>query len=512
MRSEESGEKRTEIPSKSPLLASESNWWVFCVAIVVLKFLLLALDPSPKLFLGDSLSYIWTALSGWIPEDRSYFYGYVIRWLSVWTCSLTSVWTCGLTSLLIVQVFLGAVIAITVAWICRAIFSLPERLSYLFGFFCCIDPLQLAWERYIMTETFSLFFYALVLQQSFVYLRDRRITTLVIIQFLSVITIGFRMVFLIVVQVMVFALPLIAFLSGIQRAGTAVAVRSRWHQLLKRTVFWRHLAASVVAMFVFDQGYRHAYGFLAHREPAHLYGSGYFLLSIWAPDLQPQDAPDPRLAEIIQHGGQFRLRNFSLRSSQAHSDGYLIDRWCRAETNRRKSSRIATRTAIHAFRRDPAAIIGLAAKTYFAFWGGRGMERRAKLDLGDWILNDFQRRDLAERFHWEGRADVGSEPQTFTKWYYVAASPYYFVLLLSPLLSLVLLFVARKKAHAWLLFVHTAVMFAGTLLLSIEPITRYLQPLSLLTLLSLALAVTFIRQKDGSWKIFRYRRVEYADT
>ena len=36
---------------------------------------LLCLDPTPKLFMGDSWSYIWTALTGWIPGDRSYFYG-----------------------------------------------------------------------------------------------------------------------------------------------------------------------------------------------------------------------------------------------------------------------------------------------------------------------------------------------------------------------------------------------------------------------------------------------------
>jgi len=128
MRSEEMGKKLKELSPKSFLSASNGSWWLFCLAIVALKFLLLALDPLPKLYLGDSLSYLWTATSGWIPGDRSYFYGYVIRWSSGWTRSLTS--------LVIVQVSLGAVIAITVAWICRRIFSLPERLSYLFGFLC----------------------------------------------------------------------------------------------------------------------------------------------------------------------------------------------------------------------------------------------------------------------------------------------------------------------------------------------------------------------------------------
>ena len=27
---------------------------------------------------------VWTALTGWIPSDPSYFYGYLVRWLAVW--------------------------------------------------------------------------------------------------------------------------------------------------------------------------------------------------------------------------------------------------------------------------------------------------------------------------------------------------------------------------------------------------------------------------------------------
>src|SRR5215470_11950721 len=68
----------------------DANWWLFCFLILALNFFLLAVDPLPKLFMGDSGSYLWTALSGWIPTDRSFLYGYVIRWSSLWIGSLTS--------------------------------------------------------------------------------------------------------------------------------------------------------------------------------------------------------------------------------------------------------------------------------------------------------------------------------------------------------------------------------------------------------------------------------------
>ena len=462
--------------------STSSSGWLFCLAILILKFVLLAVDSSPKFYLGDSISYIWTALTGWIPDDRSYFYGFVIRWSALWTHNFVS--------LLVVQVLLGCVVAIVVAWICLVIVDLPERLAYLFGFLCAIDPLEITWERYVMTETCSLFFYALVLQQSFLYLRDRRLATLILVQFLAVMTIGFRMVFLIPVQAMAVVLPVIAFFCPNQPAQTATATFGHRLGFSRRRIFWLHLAVSVAALFVLDQGYQRAYGFLTHRQPAHLHAAGYFLLAICAPALQPEDATDPRLRKIIEHGDEFRLRDSSLRNNQRFITGYLVARWRRAEPDRVKSSKIATQTAFRCIRRDPAAFIGFAARTYFILWRPHEMKRFAQWDLNpDGKLNEAQLKYLGEQFHWAGRADVGSEPRTFTQSYYLTTTPWFFIPMLSPLLALALLFLARNKAHAWLLFMHTSMLLSVTFLFSTGPFTRYLQPLSFLTLLVIAVAV-----------------------
>jgi hypothetical protein len=60
--------------------------------------------------MGDSASYIWTALTEWIPADRSYFYGYVVRWLAVWPHSFAP--------LLLSQTLASAVTAIVFVLIC----------------------------------------------------------------------------------------------------------------------------------------------------------------------------------------------------------------------------------------------------------------------------------------------------------------------------------------------------------------------------------------------------------
>ena len=169
-----------------------NEWLPFCVLVLAIKLLLLWLDPTPKLYMGDSGSYIHTALTGWIPPDRSYLYGYVVRWLAVWPHSFTP--------LLVVQALASGATAIVFALICSRFFRMSNTISFSFGLLCALDPCQLVWERYIMTETFSLLLYVLVLYWSLLYVRDRRIWQLAVVQALSVMLFGFRISYLLVVQ------------------------------------------------------------------------------------------------------------------------------------------------------------------------------------------------------------------------------------------------------------------------------------------------------------------------
>jgi hypothetical protein len=152
---------------------------------------------------GWTQSYISTGLTGWIPGDRSYFYGYLVRWLAVWPHSFTP--------LLVVQALASAATAIVFALICSRFFEMSNTVSFLFGLLWALDPCQLVWERYVMTETFSLLVYALVLYWSLAYLRDRRLWQLAVVQALSVLLIGIRMSYLLLVQACTILLPLIAF-------------------------------------------------------------------------------------------------------------------------------------------------------------------------------------------------------------------------------------------------------------------------------------------------------------
>lgn len=459
-------------------------WWLFCALVLAIKLLLLWLDPTPKLFMGDSWSYIRTALIGSIPGDRSYFYGYLIRCFAVWPQSFTP--------LLVVQALASAVTAIVFALICSHFFRMSNRISFLFGLICALDPCQLVWERYVMTETFSLFVYVLVLYWSLLYLRDRRIWQLAAVQALSVVLIGFRMSYLLVVLACTILLPLIAFALAPMRA---VRKQSDPRRLSPLTTGFAHVVASLGIMLLMHGAYKQVYGKLRKGEPAYLHDAGAQLVSMWAPALQPDNATDPRFRELIAEGDKFKLKDLQLRNAQRFGKGFLIDRWRQIENNRKKSDRIAKETAMNALRRRPLQIVGLAMKTYMEYWGIASIQSYAREDLGYGELTEEQVRVLAEKFRFTTVKLLPSQPFSLLQRYFLAGWPYYFIVVVSPLTCALATWVSRQRAFAFLLFIHASILMVVITALSGQACIRYLQPVSLLTLLSIAVCVDWLARR-----------------
>jgi len=358
------------------------------------------------------------------PRDRSYFYGYTIRLLALWPGSFTP--------LLLAQAVAGGITAVVFAVICSRLLCLSSRLSYLFGLLCALDPCQLVWERYVMTEAFSLLFYVLVLYASLLYLRDRRIWQLAVVQVISVVLIGFRMSYLPVVQACTILLPVIAFGWPALRA-----LRNRLDARLSRfaplTTGCAHVLASVVIMFVTHNVYKQVNGWLSKREPAYLYGTGFHLVSVWAPLLQPDDATDPRFRELIAEGYKFNLNDPRFRDAQQFSEGFLVHRWTQIERNRRKRDRIAMQTAMTVLRQRPLQIAGLAMKTYMGYWQIQAIQQYPRIDLGNNDLTEEEVERLAKKFRFRTVKQITSQPLSLLQVYFVSGWPYYFVVLLAPL-------------------------------------------------------------------------------
>jgi len=463
-----------------------NGWLLFCVLVLAIKLLLFWLDSTPKLYMGDSGSYIHTALTGSIPRDRSYFYGYLVRWLAVWPHSFTP--------LLVAQTLASGATAIVFALICSRVFRMSNRLSFLFGLMCALDPCQLVWERYVMTETFSLLVYVLVLYWSLAYLRDRRLWQLAVVQALSVLLIGFRMSFLPVVQACTILLPLIAF----ARCGLpGLCNRSGAHAPAGGvlTTGLMHVAASIAMMFVMHGGYKYANGWLSKREPAYLHDSGTHLAAVWAPVLEPSDATDSRFRDLIANGHQFKIDDLTLRNAQHFGEGFLIDRWSKIEKNRRKRDRIARETAMNALRRRPLQIAGLALKTYMGYWGIASIQSYAREDLGYGELSEEQLKVFAEKFRFTTVKLLPVQPFSLLQRYFLGGWPYYFIVVVSPLICALAMWVSRQRAFVFLLFVHASILMVAITALSPQASVRYLQPVSMLTLLSIAVCIDWFARR-----------------
>jgi hypothetical protein len=455
-------------------------WLLFCVLVLAIKLLLLWLDPTPKLFIGDSWSYIRTATIGWIPWDRSYFYGYAVRWLAVWPHNFTP--------LLVVQTLASAATAIVFAFICSRFFEMSNRLSFLFGLLCALDPCQLVWERYVMTETFSLLVYVLVLYWSLAYLRNRRLWQLAVVQALSVLLIGFRMSYLLVVQACTILLPLIAFARcGIPALRNQSGARAPETGVLKTGL--THVVASIAMMFIMHGAYKQANGGLSKRQPAYLYNVGDHLAAVWAPALEPSDATDPRFGDIIANGQQFKIKDLGLRNAQQYGPGLLMDRWREIEKDPRKNDRVARETAINALRRRPLEIVGLAVKTYMEYWNPESIWRYARIDLGYGKLSDEQIKMLTEKFGFQTVKQLPVLPYSLLQEYFLAALSYYFIVVVSPLVCAFATWLSRDRAFALILFIHASILVVVITALSPQACIRYLQPVSVLTLLSIAICI-----------------------
>jgi len=467
------------IRSLRGFLSTDQQWGAFVALILFLKFCLLLVDPSPKFYMGDSGSYISTATSGTIPPDRSFVYGYVVRALAVWPSSLTP--------LLLCQALLSGGTAIMVAVICRSIFCLSPRNSYFFGLVSCVDPLQLVWERYVMTEAVSLFIYVLFLYFCFCYVRDRHIRNLLFVQLLGIVLLAFRLSYLLVIQVTTVLLPLVAFVPD-----TAVT-RRRLAGFFVPTL-WGHLAISGILMLGLHSCYKEVNGRLCHSAPAYGYNTGFHLLAVWAPALKPVDAVDSRLAQVIAKGNDYHITSLDLRNSQRFSPGYLVDRWRTIESNPLTANDIARRTGLRALRRDPLGILNLAIRTYLEFWNHRSMKIFARLDLGHDMTKDNVAM-LATHFHWTGNPAISAEHPTLLQRYFLGSWRYCLFVLISPLLGLASLFVVREKKYAALLFIHASILVAVITVFTVNPSMRYVQPISILTILIIAqLGNRFLRR------------------
>jgi hypothetical protein len=313
------------------------------------------------------------------------------------------------------------------------------------------------------------------------------------------------MSYLLTVQVSTFILPIVAFYPILLPARKNLLKQGPQAGSLR--LLSLHLLVSVAIMFVSHGAYKRFNGLMSQQPPAYLYATGLSILSFWAPALVPEDATDPRLAQIIKQGKEFNIEDLDSRNAQCFAPGGLVDRWLKVELDFSRANEVARQTALRALKRNPAAIIALAVKTYGEYWSASSIKHYARFDLAHGNFTS-EVPILAERFHWATPPKTMNEHFSLAQRYLLGSWAYCFLLLVTPAICGMALLRTLDPRSLILIFVHASVLLAVITTLALQPSVRYLQPFSLLTILSLAVCIQAILSRGKTARSVR----EIADS
>jgi hypothetical protein len=152
---------------------------------------------------------------------------------------------------------------------------------------------------------------------------------------------------------------------------------------------------------------------------------------------------------------------------------------------------------MNALRWRPLQIAGLALETYMGYWSIASIQSYAREDLGYGELTDERVKVLAEKFRFITVKLLPAQPFSLLQRYFLGGWLYYFIVVVSPLTCALATWVSRQRAFVFLLFVHASILMVVITALSPQASVRYLQPISMLTLLSVAVCIDWLTRKSG---------------
>ena len=423
-----SSEVKNEITGRNTV----SAWFCFLAVLFAIQAALFWLDRHPMFFLGDSASYIWTAISGSPPSDRSFVYGYFIQMIAVTTGSLTS--------LVLVQVLLHIAACAVLAYLLIRYFRVHPWLAFAAALLASVEPLQLLYARYVMTETLALFVFVFYVWVVLRYLEDPRVKWLCLIQGLALLLISIRFAFIPLTWICAFVIPVMAWPALAEKA------QKIYGSTLRRMAL--HVAVSVFALFIFSFAYQHLHGHFLHKPPAYSYDGGFFALGYVVPILEPDDFKDKTLGAQVLKDLRFPASDRRARPAQRWMEGGVISRLQQLEPDRIKADAIARQAVIHVVIHKPIAFLKLGWQTFTDYFNPSYLQQSLKIDLGHFRLDSGFHQLLQSRFHYRSDQSSALDLKSPTGKYFLKTGHWIKLLLLMPLGWLILLFFSARRRFA----------------------------------------------------------------
>lgn len=459
------------------------------VGIICIKLAFLLLDSHPAYYLGDSQAYIGTALIHYIPPDRSFMYGLLIRAIVVPTHSLEL--------LIVFQVLLSALASGILLVLLVRIFRVRFWIAVSCAVLCAIEPMQLSMERFVLTETAANFLFAVYFALTLVYIRVGSIWTLAAAQAVGILLITVRISFFPQVLVLSVVVPLLSpCAAGI---WNSLVERFRYNRPSRRQlrVVALHLFASLLVSQVLLSAYGHLNGRLSHRPPSIFYDRGDFLLTAFLPIIEPADCRNIAGCRSLFDGLKFDYHSTRNRMIEHFANGEVIGRVHTLYPDPTVANGFESRIVIRAMERNPIAVGRLLWTGFSEFWDHDYFLSRLKWDQG---IGRPLPSDFVDVLHGLGVADPrGGEPSLTKTWAQDALPWYCFVL--CALLCSPLLFLSAKRIDfaVLILCVLSAYAFFEGATLAVEyPTARFLTSAAWLTLLMLGIATERVTNRFAS--------------
>ncbi len=444
-------------------------------AILAVKFALLAFDPTVRLFFGDSASYIHSALTGWVPPDRSYFYG---RLLLATALAMHS-----LLALALVQSLFGAVTAMVLFCILRENFAVPLSLAAALALLFAIEPAQLFYERMVMAESAGTFCLAIMFAAGFTYVRRPHWLWPILWVVPGILAAAFRLSDLPVV--LGFAiLPVLA-----QAIGGAPRLP------VMKTI--GHLIVALLATVAVHDGYRHWYGYIEGSRPDYIADSGYFRLGLVAPLVTKDEVVRAGLpADLLDRVGP-DLHDPRMREAQVWEPDGLIALIRDAKQD--YGNRTARKLSSYAVRADPLGILRMSWSTLRDYFNPQVVHARILDDVGSRPASADLTEKLSRCCGYDTRV-LEVSPNPIAR-YFEASTPWltacYFGLLPLSIAMLILQW-RMARSSALLLAATSAGMVIAQTLFSHIVSFRYLHPFPFMVLLCVGALVMAARDKRES--------------
>ena len=470
--------------------------------LVAVRAAWFAVDPTPMLFLGDSQSYLATAVWRSIPPDRSFYYGDVVRLVAVSTGDLR--W------LLAFQAACSVVAALLLAGAIREVVGAkPILAGSLAVVWAACEPLAVLWERYVMAEACALPLFGVFILSGLRYVATRRIGWLALANVAGTGVLAFRLPFVAAAWIAAIVLPPLTLLARrritvrkgigelepVAHRSDASGVPSAPAHRSQLWVLLAHLLLSIAIAAVLHAGYRARFAALAGGPPAYQRADGLFLVAAWAPLLEASDFPDPALGRDVLAASRCALRDRSARNDQRFSDGCLVWQLTAAIGDPIVTDDVARKTALALLRRDPSGVAFLALDTWLDYVNPTVLADVMKWDRQDLDYPEEVNRLLGERFGIDGRP-LPHLSTASNRWYF-RASFWLVVLAVSPALAWLAFLVRvvrgddRVRQAAWIAIMATVLMVIPAAV-GVRAAPRFLHPLGWLAPLWIAELIAII--------------------